>query len=364
MTAAASLAFPGTRKLAGWWRQLAPYRPQALWVGYLLLHHVEALVRLSHARRLDSFTHFLLKALALNGPAPPAASSAETLQRLDAHLHLGRQVLAQALRGLAAEGLAEAGPAGYWTLTTLGRQALERQEYPQVRHERRTFHFIDYRGETGRSSPHFLNLHNSTGIPWPAAEGVEFDVGTLQACLSQSPEWKQKHGFPLEVQEILSIELEAPESVTPSSSPPSWQRVIVDRPEHILAVLLLVPSGTGEQQLVGIAVRQDGWVLQAAEPLFTLGADWRDVFPELAREPSLEVWRQAWRAWCEPRSLPAGEANACALERHGERLRVIVPHRLIERLRATRSDALKGETWLLAGEGRIRPAALVELVEG
>jgi hypothetical protein len=35
----------------------------------------------------------------------------------------------------------------------------------------------------------------------------------------------------------------------------------------------------------------------------------------------------------------------------------------VERLRAARSDAVKGEAWLLAGTGSVRTAALVELHE-
>ena len=72
---------------------------------------------------------------------------------------------------------------------------------------------------------------------------------------------------------------------------------------------------------------------------------------------------QAWRAWCQPRNLPQAECDACRLERQDYRLRVEAGKPLIERLRAARSDALKGEAWLLAGESRLRAAALVDIVE-
>jgi hypothetical protein len=360
MTGTLSLAFPGSRKLAAWWRQLAPYCPQTVWFGHLLLHHVEALVRLSRPCRLDRLALFVLKALALAESAP--GSPQETLQYVDDRLHLGRQVLGQSLRGLEAEGLTKIGPEGSWRLTILGRQALDHREYPQVRHERRTFHFIDQRRDGVGRRLQFLDVHNSTGIPWPAAEGLEFDLAALQACLRQPEEWKRQHGFPPEAQAILTMESEPGENPS-SSQPPAWQRVVVDRPEQISAVLLLAPRAGGNPQLVGLAVRQDGWVLQSSEPLFTLVGGWQEIFPQLTAEPALELWRQAWRAWCEPRAIPAGEINACLVERQGERLRVRAPHHLIERLRATRSDALKGETWLLAGEGAIRTAALVEVVE-
>jgi hypothetical protein len=210
--------------------------------------------------------------------------------------------------------------------------------------------------------PHFLNLHNSSGIAWPIAENSRFDIRALHACLAQHEEWKRRHGFPLEVGEILEPEPGPPPSAATMHPSPAWQRIIIDRPEQILAVL--VQTGAPEHgQLVGLVVRQDGWVLQSSTPLFTLGSDWPQVFPDLTREPSPEAWRRAWQAWCEPRSIPAEETQACILEPSAGRLRIAVPPRLMARLRATRSDVLKGEAWLLAGEGRVRTAALVEVIE-
>src|SRR5262245_57747564 len=125
MTPASSLAFPGSRKLAGWWRLLAPYQPQALWVGHLLFHHVEALVRLTQFGPADAFNLFLLRAVALVDAETGATLAGASLDRLDDRLGLGRPVLRQALRGLEAEGLIWPIPArGSWSLTDLGRQAL------------------------------------------------------------------------------------------------------------------------------------------------------------------------------------------------------------------------------------------------
>jgi hypothetical protein len=356
MTATTPLAFPGSRKLAGWWRQLASYHPQGLWVGHLLLHHVEALVRLRQRGRPDPFSLFLLRALALGGPG----SAAETLEGLNDRFHLDRQVLRQALRGLEDEGLVQRQSGAAWTLTALGRQAVERQEYSRDRHERQTFHFVENRAASG-NGPHFLDLHNSTGIPWPVVEGHSFDVRSLRACLDRPADWKQRHGFPLDVQDILGVS-PAAEAASAETSPPPWRRVIVDRPERVLAALVLAPGPDGGQRLLGLAVQQDGWVLRDTQPLFVLGAGWPETFPDLAADPGPEAWRQAWRAWGGPRALPGDEIEACTLERQGERLRVTVPPTLMERLRAARSDALKGETWLLAGEGWVRTAALVEVV--
>jgi hypothetical protein len=210
----------------------------------------------------------------------------------------------------------------------------------------------------------FLDLHNSTGIPWPAAEGADFDAHIFQACLNQPEEWKRQHNFPLDVQEVLILEPEVSEGQGPGPAQLSfWERVIVDRPERLLVVLLQCQGPEGRSQLRAFAVRQEGWLLQSSDPLFLLGPAWQDTFSELTAEPPLESWRQAWRAWCEPRAIPSNEINACTLEHQGARLRVVAPDPLLDRLRATRSDALKGESWLLVGEGAIRPAVRLELVE-
>jgi hypothetical protein len=62
--------------------------------------------------------------------------------------------------------------------------------------------------------------------------------------------------------------------------------------------------------------------------------------------------------------LPPAEADAAVLRRHDYQLEARLPARLIERLRAARSDVFHGETWLLAGTGRARAAACLKVVEG
>src|SRR5262245_12510437 len=146
MTSATSLAFPGSRALAGWWRQLAPHKPEAVWVGHLSLHRVEALVELVHRRHPDPFTLLVLQAVALErfASAPSSSTSLpdEFLARLDERFHLGRSLLRQVVRGLVVEGLVKADEGGC-ALTPLGEQALIRGEYPWTSRERRGFHFVE-----------------------------------------------------------------------------------------------------------------------------------------------------------------------------------------------------------------------------
>src|SRR5262249_59447288 len=94
MTVPPALVFPGGRTLAGWWKQLERWQPQALWCGHLLLHRVEALAAVTRSQPLAPFPRLLLQALALGAPATPA--------EVDARLHLGPHVTRQALRRLAA----------------------------------------------------------------------------------------------------------------------------------------------------------------------------------------------------------------------------------------------------------------------
>jgi hypothetical protein len=348
MTAAGPLAFPGSRVLAGWWPQLAPLRPRKLWAGHFLLHRVEALVEVSRPVGLDPFHRLVLQALDLV-PQP-------TVPALDAQLHLGPQFLSRVLHGLRADGLAEQGGAGAWQATALARQALHQGSYEQVHQERQVFHFLN---APRRAAPPFLDVRRPAAAPCAAPEGWAFDPAQLDACVRQPLEWKRQRGFPEEVRQVLGVRgLNG--SVPPAAA---WQQVVVDQPEHLLAVVALVPAEGEGERLLGFGVKQEGWALQGGEPAFAVGGGWQELFPGLAEELPADAWRQAWRAWCQQRGLPAAEADASTLEPHEQRLRVQAPAGLLARLRAARSDALKREAWLLVGGGNVRRVALLEVVQ-
>src|SRR5262245_46164219 len=276
----APLAFPGGRALAGWWRQLSPYHPEAVWVAHLTLHHIEALVPLARPRRLDRFGRFVLQALrqeaGRRGPGPD-----DLLARLDDRLHVGRPLLRQALRALAAEGLVRPEGPGGWAVTPAGEEAVEKGEFTRPEQERRGFHFAAPR--RGGDPPHYLDLNSHGGGPSPAEEGPPFDVDALRASVARPAEWKERYGFPPEVREVVGPE--APAGV------PAWRPVIVARPERLLAVLAPVADEQGGRRLLGFAARQDGWALQAGEPAFVVRSSWGELFPELAAEPPAGAWR-------------------------------------------------------------------------
>jgi hypothetical protein len=351
MTVASPLVFPGSRTLASWWKQLASFQPQAFWTGHLFLHRVEALAALQFVVPLEPIGRFVLKALALTG----RGSFADLEQRL----HLGLPLLRQLVRHLQSEQLVLPEAAETWTLTALGRQALEQDSYARTQTERRAFYFVE--NEQSLQPPHFLSFRTQpTTQAWPIIDGWRFEPSHLRDCIVRPVAWKQQFGFPLDVQQIVGAE---PGRDPGALGAPAWQRVIFDRPERMVVAVILAPSGEGGEKLLGFSVQPEGWILHSSEPAFVVEATWQGVFPDLAVDPSLDQWRQAWRAWCHPRGLPAAEVDACVLERHAYRLRVLAGSRLVERLRAARSDILKGEAWLLGGTGRLKPAALLELVE-
>jgi hypothetical protein len=354
MTSASSLAFPGSRTLAGWWRQLASLRPQALAVGYLFLHRVEAPVSVVKPNKLERFSRLVLQALALDAGRH---MEADVVHCLEARLHLNRHMLFQVLRLLGSEGLVE--PAAAWSLTARGQQGLAQGEYPIDVLERRVFHFLERRSSAGirTQPPHFLNLAGGSALPWQAGSEFPFDLGLLQECFDKPDAWKQHYGFPLDVRLALSAS-----GTANAIDPGAWQRVVVDRPERMLIVLVLSDQPDGTRRLQGFGARQDGWLLQSSQAVLTLDTGWEHLFPELSVIPT-ELLTRSWRAWARPRSVPDHALESSTLELAGHSLRVRAPAETVERLRAARSDVFKGEAWLLVGEGELRPALQLELSE-
>jgi hypothetical protein len=365
MTVGPALAFPGSRTLAAWWRTLAPLQPDFLHVGYLLLHRLEVLTRLGRAQRPGEFPLLLLRALALEGPGPNANHAAESpaegqLRRLDSRLGLDRPLLLRLLGALTGEGLAQGDARAGWSLAAAGRAALERGEIVREDYQRRTFYFLEPEpaAEGSRREPFFLPLRTRGGRPWDAPADWSFDLGVLRACVAQPPEWKRRWQFPQDVAEVFGAG-EAAESASLSA----WQSVPVDRPEQLPLVLAAVPGESGPR-LVGFPFQPEGWSLETEEPVLALDSGWEEILGWLREEPGPEAWRAAWRQWCRQRALPAEETDTSDVTPADVVVRLRPGTHLRERLQATRSDALKGEAWLLAGAGRLRPAARVELIEG
>jgi hypothetical protein len=355
MRAAPAIAFPSNQTLTGWWAQLAPFTPRSLWVGELTLYHVEALVRVSRSLPLDRLEALILQAVS----SIPFAS----LQDLEKILFLTPAILAGMLRDLASQGLLQEDASGKWQLTGTGLQALSQGEYRRSTHERRRFHFV--LRETARRPPHFLRFA-AVAVPCSSPTDLTFTPDVLAACVGQPLEWKQRHGFPEDIEALVLPESSDGSGVNGSTPSPSgllgtprpWERVIVVRSEHVPIVVVRVP-GDGpamQDRVLGFVFDADCWALETGSPAFALGAEWAEVIPELGASPSQDEWRASWLGWCEARGIPSDEAGACACVLHGAVLRVTGPAALMERLAGPCRDL-----WLLAGEGRLRAAARVEL---
>ena len=326
MTAAVPFPLPPGHVLAAWRRELAAFRPGRLRLAHLLLHRVEALVRVAKAHSLDPLRTALLGQLAAAVP-------------LD-RLRVEGEVLRRWLGGLAADGLIESAGGG-WRLTDQGRGVVDSGAWTASIEERRSFLFME---EDDRDRlPRFLALHGPA-LPLAPPPDWRFNAAALEACVRQSAEWKARHGFPTDVEAVV-----APPG--PGAGPADWRRVMLDRPEQML--LVFVPSTDLPSRQLGFAVRPEGWAMQLGAVALELPAE-----EGPAEEPSAEAWREAWRRWGQGRGMSADDAAACRVEPLEDRIRVSAPQGRAPRLGTERSEA-----WLLAGTGRVRVAAPMEIVE-
>ncbi|MBM4070027.1 MAG: hypothetical protein FJ271_13905 [Planctomycetes bacterium] len=358
---ASSLAFPGSKTLAGWWRQLATHQPQAFGVGYLFLHRVEAAVQLIKPRRVDPFLLLLLQALDREAPANAKSVPCDLVARLEGRLILNRQVLFQLLRSLESDGLAQERSGAGWGLTNNGRRALADGEYPVQAIDRRTFCFLERWQANGERavSPHFVGWRGDGGQPWSADE-CPFDVNSLHECVQRPSEWQSRFDFPQEIQRVVA--LSSPDAADGGSEESSvWQRVLVDHPERHLTVWALVPGSEEGACLLVFAARQDGWALHGGEPLIRIADGWQEAFSGLTAEPDTASLRHAWKAWASSRGLSDADADAATMSLTGHHLEIQPPAAALDRLKKSKSDVFKGDTWLLVGDGLIRTAVVLRM---
>jgi hypothetical protein len=344
MTSASSLAFPGSRTLATWWRQLAPFQPDMLCAGYLFIHRLDICACFRELRPLDPLLAMALEAFALEAKQPPSAGE----DALGRRLHLELPALRGLLRSLADLKLIEGRGGAFWALTELGREALTSKAVWSPRWRRGQFSFVESLSPVSarRAPPHFLKVHEAPAASWHPEESAAFALTWLYDCVRQDTGWKKTFGFPLDLVEFAQA----------SSPAASWQRVVIDRPERLLVAFCRNRRLDGD--VLGFGVRPEGWILNAAEPIIRLPAAASGVIPEIEEVPP-ERWKQAWLEWCRSRQLPPADAAESSLRLEDERLLVNVPSALLQSLQASKSDVLKGETWLLAGDGYLRSAARV-----
>jgi hypothetical protein len=347
MDRASSLIYPGSRTLAGWWRKLVPYQPAGIWLGYGFLHRIEASVHVLNAQPLEPLSHLLLQALDIEHTPGAHNNSVVHMSALTERLRLPLAILQRMLSDMHRKGLLEPSSTGGWQITQAGQGTLVSRHLPQRAIERRIFSFLERLDSAGQRSaePHFVPITESAGVPWPVDVSYRFDVEVLKRCWAQSAEWKKAHAFPAQVESLADIDENEP-----------WHRVIIDRPERIMLVLILT-SRQSVSELLGFSVKVDGWTLNDQAPATRLAATARNIWPELVEQVPIGVWETAWRGWCRERQLPNNEVELCTVAHHPPRLEVHAPPRLVQRLQAAKSDLFKGEAWLLVGDGYMRTAA-------
>jgi len=340
MDRASSLIFPGSKTLAGWWRQLLPCQPQAFWVGYGYVHRIEAPVNVLRAQPVELFTHLVLQALALDRADSVGATG------LQKRLGLPAAVVQRVLVGMESDGFVVRSGALGWRISDLGADALRNQHYHRPAQERRVFPFLERLDSSGQrlGSPRYVPLGECVATPWQVDDPHRFDVAWLRTVIEQPREADDGSAFPADVQSLVN-----------SAATEPWKQVIVDRPERVL--LLLVKSAA---ELLGFAVKIDGWTLCDQTPALRLPA--AALAPDLVPSVSSDVWHEAWRNWCRERQLPLNEVEACAISYRAPRLEVLPPPRLLQRLQAAKSDLFKGDAWLLVGDGYVRQAAQLTVV--
>ena len=327
MTAAFAMSVPGSRPLVGWWRDLAALEPSRLWFAHLVLHRLEVLVEGESVGPLDALGNALLEHIrAMTLPADP--------RPLPAALHLDPALFRRIIDHLVSLGRLALDAEG--RVSHVGTESAA----PRSR-QRRLLHFTD--GTPG----YFLPLDGSACTAMMPPAGWAFEVGQLDEFASRAPAWRRDNLFPADLRRFLHP--------TDLPEPAQSEAVIVDRAEQSL--LAIVQTGEG---LVGFPVNAENWELRRT-PALTLAPS-SDFALSLLEPLPGEAWRQAWLGWCQQRSLPGNDVDACKLEPIDHRLVVRAPARLVDKLRQGRSEALRGEAWVLAGTGRGRHAAMIELV--
>ena len=259
MIRASSLAFPGSRTLAGWWQQLAIYRPVSLSAGYIFLHRLEAPALWQEARLVDPLLLLVVDAVSVE-QAHGGAARAVSFDQIQGRLRLEVGVVRRLIRTLHQANLigserALDGRNPSLRVSALGHEALRSGTIPARAWRREVFTFIENLSPAGErlAAPHFLRLAAATGAAWQSGAETAIDVSFLRACLAQPSAWKALFGFP---QEVAAF----PE---PGSAPAAdADSALIDRPQRVFAALV----ETAEQETLVFGVRPEGWTLLADAP--------------------------------------------------------------------------------------------------
>lgn len=290
-------------------------------LGECFFHTVEALVVVEEAEGIDPMSLFVLRSLEFAHPAD--------VEHLDGILHIGRQVMRQMLNGMVTNGLVATESGSKYRLTESGRNTLQTGQVVRRIPSRRVFHFL-------HPAMNYVAVHDPKGkllrdvSPSRAPAPWEFSPDVLRHAIAQSAEWKQRHGFPSNVADVLTEPLSSEttkpfnpeEGVAAAPADPSQghatplQHLVVDK-AHVATCLLVVRHGDADDfALTGHPVSVHGDLVQVKQPFFSLHdpVEVSQVFPALMRPPTPQEVADGWLALAARLMLPEAEQAEVRLE--------------------------------------------------
>ena len=277
MSAAFAMSVPGSRPLAGWWRDLAVHEPSRLWFAHLVLHRLEVLVEC----RLRQPPRRPRRRLARDTSEP--CRSPPTCGPLPADLHLDPALFRRIVDHLLGLGLLALDAEGRVSHVRTGSVAA-----PRLR-QRRVLYFTD------GTPAYFLPLDGSACTAMMPPAGWAFEVGRLDDFATRPPAWRRDNLFPADIRRFLHP-ADLPE-------PAQAEAVIVDRAEQSL--LALVQTGDG---ILGFPVDAENWELQRTPALdAAAGLRLRAVPPRASAGRGVA----ASLARLVPATQPAGQRGGC-----------------------------------------------------
>jgi hypothetical protein len=157
------------------------------------IHAIEACVSVSRRESIDEVEYFVLKSIDILGGAD--------IEKVNSLLHIGRQNIHQIILKLNKDELLSTTTDDFFEVTFLGRKVLEEDVMIKLEKRRQIFHFIDGSNEFLRIKEHSRFLTDLR--PHETAAGWNFDVESLQKCISETNDWKQQRQFPADINELI-----------------------------------------------------------------------------------------------------------------------------------------------------------------
>jgi len=286
-------------------------------------HAVEACVAVKRLEKIDEFHIFVLKATQL--------LQEPDVEQLNGLLHIGRQIIQQAVLKLVTGGLLSEEKDGCFQITSAGISAISTGQVETTEYKRRLFHFI-------HNSNEFLQIRDLRGRNLYDLERCEtpdnwnFNPQLLEKCITKSDQWKKDRGFPTDVVQVVTKKPTKSEVSSAAEVNNDGQQVNNDITELISEErLLVIDKAQGANCAIVIKFEKDEPAELTAYPispkgflqrtegdcLFSLNGNETilQVFPAVAAVPSSQQLKQAWQTLVETYELADADNAILRTER-------------------------------------------------